>query len=645
MSEAREPFWPVRLWRTPLRDLVRFRVSCRLDWRGLIAESSVPGQVKGVVTKLVRRTRLWRLEKASIARELLAHFEDALANGQSPEHAIELFGDWRKTAKLIRRATKRKRGYLWHAWRFSFWSAAALVGCYVGLGLYYMTGSPNVAVDYLPMINERALAVPEDERAWPVVREALLAMGAGESENRTQDIAYAELSGYDLMVSQPRPGDARWGDAVAFCEAHTGPLSELRRAAQMPGLGYIAGYGFYDEDRALVMPEATDEAFAAQVVGAYEDPQMLWAVVMPHLGYMRTCARLLGVEAFVAAEHGDAQRAYTALQAALQYGRFANEQNTLINQLVDISVCRLNLYLTSELLAYDLDLFNEQQLRELAHELDRIRSYRIDLSGERMHFMDTIQHIYTDDGNGNGHLDAQAWRRFTREMSGQTTAFYDTRNRTGSEYLFDYALSPGATLYAADRMELADMANHIYNLLEQDMATPIWERPQAITDQAVKDLMLDAPLPWPRYGLLTELVPAVTAVRSTAHRYMAQADATRAAIALELYRHEEGVYPDTLGQLVPRYLPEVPIDRMTGGPMLYRVGEDGPVLYSVGADRDDDGGQIAYDPDDPDYRSRDVQRWTVPDGEAAFDGDWVLWPLHDERKPVGLDKDANQDPA
>ncbi|MFA0747150.1 MAG: hypothetical protein EORIYHIE_001019, partial [Candidatus Fervidibacter sp.] len=32
------------------------------------------------------------------------------------------------------------------------------------------------------------------------------------------------------------------------------------------------------------------------------------------------------------------------------------------------------------------------------------------------------------------------------------------------------------------------------------------------------------------------------------------------AVALRLYRHEHGRYPETLEELVPKYLPSLPID-------------------------------------------------------------------------------------
>ncbi|HOD82558.1 MAG: hypothetical protein BWX88_00929 [Planctomycetes bacterium ADurb.Bin126] len=66
----------------------------------------------------------------------------------------------------------------------------------------------------------------------------------------------------------------------------------------------------------------------------------------------------------------------------------------------------------------------------------------------------------------------------------------------------------------------------------------------------------------------------------------------RLALALAAWRAEKGGYPETLSQLAPDYLKEVPIDLFTGRPLAYRREGDGYLLYSVGMNRRDDGGVV-----------------------------------------------------
>lgn len=57
---------------------------------------------------------------------------------------------------------------------------------------------------------------------------------------------------------------------------------------------------------------------------------------------------------------------------------------------------------------------------------------------------------------------------------------------------------------------------------------------------------------------------------------------------LKLYELQTGDFPESLVELVPDYLPEIPVDPYSGGPLKYlRVGE-GVMVYSVGPDLKDD---------------------------------------------------------
>lgn len=65
-----------------------------------------------------------------------------------------------------------------------------------------------------------------------------------------------------------------------------------------------------------------------------------------------------------------------------------------------------------------------------------------------------------------------------------------------------------------------------------------------------------------------------------------------AELALHEHVLEHGRSPKTLAELVPRYLPSIPLDP-SGQPLVYRQRSDGYILYSVGANGVDDGGVAA----------------------------------------------------
>ena len=73
---------------------------------------------------------------------------------------------------------------------------------------------------------------------------------------------------------------------------------------------------------------------------------------------------------------------------------------------------------------------------------------------------------------------------------------------------------------------------------------------------------------------------------------------TIVAIALKRYERAHGGWPDSLVELTPTFLTDVPRDLMDGQPLRYRRNEDRTfTLYSVGQNCVDDGGSVERDRD------------------------------------------------
>jgi hypothetical protein len=107
---------------------------------------------------------------------------------------------------------------------------------------------------------------------------------------------------------------------------------------------------------------------------------------------------------------------------------------------------------------------------------------------------------------------------------------------------------------------------------------------------------------------IRRLVPGL--IRCTARVHMA-----RTAVALERHRLLRKTYPATLTELVPDFLPSVPVDPIDRAPLRYRRLPDGGGfdLYSIGLDGRDDEAQVI------DNRS------DLFDSQGNGTGDWV-WP-------------------
>ena len=118
-------------------------------------------------------------------------------------------------------------------------------------------------------------------------------------------------------------------------------------------------------------------------------------------------------------------------------------------------------------------------------------------------------------------------------------------------------------------------------------------------------------------------------VRSTVGRLSSARIAGRLAItacALHRCKLQTGRYPDSLKELAPKFLSEIPIDPVDGAPVRYRRNADASFhLYSVGENGVDDGGNPEPDPKRPISESSGPgsrrMRWSY----LSRGRDWV-WP-------------------
>jgi hypothetical protein len=94
----------------------------------------------------------------------------------------------------------------------------------------------------------------------------------------------------------------------------------------------------------------------------------------------------------------------------------------------------------------------------------------------------------------------------------------------------------------------------------------------------------------PAYHLVACVMPSLGKVVVLANVHDMNAKLTRVALALAAYKADKGAFPDQLPALAPTYIPALPIDEFSGGPLKYRKTPDGCLAYSVGINRQDDGG-------------------------------------------------------
>lgn len=579
--------WWVRLVHTPLADLMRLRLSGRLDVKAAIAEAEVPEPVRQVVRRVVRKTRLWRCEKVDVAHELIDHFGDGLAAGQSPDELIEAFGDPRQAARLIRRAKRRNRPLFWRAWSRAIqaagWTLAALVVVYVGLFVRFVRGKPNIAWNYMAELNAEAKAVPEEDRAWPLYREALLKLEPVPEGIKSKDTGRYPLSLRNFFNTTPDEAD-QWTALSTYVAHNQESVGLARRAAARPRLGF-----WYGNPADTVPFPASEKREPLISPPPSENPPII-TLDSRHIEHLRLLSSLLWADARLAASERDGAKAAADLAAMIGICRHCYDAGRYVYcNLLGLSSFGLALETLHRIVAEKPDTFSDAELLDLAHEIAAVGNggpLRIQFEGERAFFRDLLQRIYTDDGTGGGRLTSEGMRKLP-DLLGFGWHIEEDQpwlSRVGFEFV-----GSAASVALANRREMSDLADRLFDEGELEARKPMWQWGES---QFKKDLraLESSPIQKSRFAPIVVFMPTIFSACEVAEQVMQERDAALVAIALELYRRRHGRWPERLEQLVPDLLPSVPPDRFDGQPLRYKVTDGLPVVYSVGADRVDDGG-------------------------------------------------------
>lgn len=605
-----------RLYYSRWRDVLRGRLDARLDWRQTIALSGLPENLSDATTQVVRGSRLWRGEKADVANDLIAHFQDGLEFGRSADELLKSFGDPLAAAQLIRRAKRRNRPMLWYIWHYGWMTLVALVGFYALMSVWQSFGRPTIRTDYLAIVNEVPAAVPESERAWPVYRTALAEMGFNKLEDGSPAKAFLD--------SEAKPGQEGWPAREKFLTDHADAIVKLGAAASRKELGFVAATsqaGLSDADREFFGFKLTPEQIeAAKNAG----PQDHWIIstLLPHMIQLRDAGRTLAADARRAAKHDDGDTAYANVVAMLGVSRHAEEMPFLVCLLVADAIQKQAREVIRDVLAEHPAVWTDARLRDLAHKLAASRTdWARGIEGERIAFYDSMQRTYTDNGYGDGRLALQVTPN--QNLFQMLDAVTDGKSAPSIFENTGVAMMtlPAANMFVASRREMVDLFDKITNDVQAYIDQPYWKRAaKSSWDDELKSLT-NGSLAKFRYLFVNLLVPAYDRIQNRVMLTDGQRDGVFLGLALELYHRQHKEWPKSLAELSPQFLPRVPVDPITGKALHFKIVDDRPVVYSVGADGDDDNGRPVAG------EIESSLPLSIPDGSTPPDGDWVLWSL------------------
>lgn len=606
--EQPRPSWWWLVCNTPLSDALRGRLTGNLSYRSLLRQSGLPPVLTDTLLTVCRKTRLWRSEMFDVAQELCEHFRDGLDAGRTPEQLATSFGDVRQTARLIRRAKLRNRPWYWRAWRRS-WQCLGIAIAVTAVGYFYLwsrlvLGHPTLAHNYALEITAPSRALAEKDRAWPLYRDALLKL---TPEPWQEDNPIDTFS--------VRPGDKGWPWAIEWLDANQAALQLAREGAARPQLGFVYGdardKAWYEHEH--IEPESMD-------LGANRE---LVSLLLPHMQQMRGLARGLALDARYAEAQGDGQKFVADVEAILgMSAQINNDLPFLVVELIAYADFNIALRTIDDLLADHPALLTDGQLQRLAHVLAAYGGggrLEVRFDGERAFMRDFYQRIYTDDGDGDGHLSREA-PRYLKLLDVQWSSMF---GQNGGE-LMHVLGEPALSAVMMSRRPMTELTEQMFDRLESETARPLWQwQPSNVDDQLLR--WRASRLDTLRYLPIVMLLPAIEQAAIVGERATQQRDATLVALALEMYHRQHGAWPQNLGELAPKWLPAVPPDRYTGEPISYRLVDGRPLLYSVGPDGTDNAGKPLdgnfqnglYYPPPKHMQATPTQ---VPSG------DWILWP-------------------
>ncbi|MBN2137728.1 MAG: hypothetical protein JW720_07970 [Sedimentisphaerales bacterium] len=546
---------------------------------------NLPPSATIFIERVVKKMRYRRSIRRDVRAELTAHFQDGLKecsdNNQREQAAIDMiadFGDIKLLALLLRRAKRRCRPLWRTAVARTFQTIGILLLFLILYAIWFSAGSPTIEIDYTAILNNmNHPQLLEEDNAWPYYQKAIdlfvkphsdeltvFAYGhAKETNYRSADLTDEQLEGIQKWISN---NEDAW--------------NQFKQASAK---SYCYRQYMYDPNT---------------------DQKWLLSILLPHLGDLRDIAKLGIWRSRIDAENRQLGKALENCLTVAAVGPHWQNKGILIEQLVGLSINRLAAEQIMQILQepnVPIDLLEATQ-----RKLERIypAGYPLtNIEGERLMFLDTVQHLFTKGGIGGGHL-----------IPGKWVSFSDTYldSIEGQDKTVMMPFFAAQSMIHARRDETLAIANKTYDQQAKWTRMTPYARHKAKTP-SIDEVILSHSRH--RFFLLYDLMPAFGRAAELAYQGKATHQATIAILALKRWKIQKNRYPGTLDELVSAgLLQNLPMDPYSDKPLVYKTTADGFLLYSVGPNFEDDGGQQGK------TEKGIFKNWRK-------NGDTVFWPI------------------
>ena len=565
--------------------------------------SALPPEVAGFIEQVIRGTRLRKAERDDVRAELTSHFAEALASGASAAAAMASYGDPKDSARALRAAAIAKRSAIDRAFGRALvatgWTVGVVVGAYVLFALYLAANAPRPSFDPIERVAERLPVAPPDQVAWASYRKILPALGL----TGHQDGANATADRIDAGPGWPgrKPTDeagATWDEQVAWCDTHSADLARLRAASALPVLGFPYATGLTELDAALFDQGVIEQSQA--LIRDKDRPWRAFGIMLPHLASVRQCARVLALDATVAASRGQGAAAVDDLAAIVAMSMQVQQPRFLICDLVAVAMRAVAAQRAVMLLEAMPDAFTDADLARLQAVMRSVPAElaMLELWGERIGFEDAVQWVYSDDGDGDGFFNPTT-ENVSMLSSIDAGSLGSDNTMSSMQSVMVSLVRPGAAIWMAGRKDMMDFYDRWCEELTARRDWTLGTLATAAPTQTDAPLRAGDAVFKSRYLLAALLLPAIDKANTVLAADRAQRDAVDVAAACVRFRHAKGVWPTSMAELVPAYLPSVPSDPWNGKAIGMKGDGTAFRVWSVGEDMVDQGGELSMGSQSP----------------------------------------------
>ena len=308
-------------------------------------------------------------------------------------------------------------------------------------------------------------------------------------------------------------------------------------------------------EQALASFEKGISLFVFQEPG-YQNPENVTSdQAVESLEYLRNLAKINSLKATSLLKQGRDKEAFDQALKTIKMGQMLeDEQGDLVHYLIGIAIKQTGAENLKSLIANSH--LSSSELLSYEKELDKYRDSRS--AQQKAIKFEYIRNINTAEKEINENL---------LDTTGARSLYFYQPNKTKLLYMENYRVN----------VDNASKENYTQLVAPQEIQPIEWT--DIFTDNCIGKMMFNTSAIY------------FTGMTAKAFGETYRIEEVQTLLALKAYEQDNGHMPDSLQDLVPEYLYELPVDPYDG--KIIRYSPEKKIIYSVGMDLVDDGGNIS----------------------------------------------------